>query len=83
MAEKKTDEKFDVNTMSENHISNVPDMPDVPGVKVIIHGNSEYEVTDENGNVVETESNENTISFMINKELHEEKNLTYRINVLR
>ena len=81
--EKKTDVKYDINTMGENHISNVPDMPDVPAVNVIIHGNLKYEVTDENGNIVETETNENTISFMISKELHEEKNLTYRINVLR
>ena len=78
--EKKTDIEYDVNTMSQNHISNVPEMPEVPDVNVIIHGNCEYKVEDEMGSAITTEFKDKTTCFTISKEIHKEKNITFKIS---
>ncbi|MBQ8908592.1 MAG: DUF5110 domain-containing protein [Clostridia bacterium] len=69
--EKKTEEAYDVNTMSENHIANVPDAPAVSGFTVMIHGDyivEGAEATSENGTTV----------LRISKEAHEAGVLSFR-----
>ena len=69
--ERKTDEVYDVNTMSENHIANVPKAPAVSAFTVIIHGDYEVEGVDT--------ANENGFTvFRISKETHEASTLSFR-----
>ena len=69
--EKKTDTIYDVNTMSENHIANIPEAPALSHFTVVIHG--EYEIAD----VCATYLNGCT-RFRITKEEHAKGAVTLR-----
>ena len=69
--EKKTDVLFDVNTMSENHLANIPEAPELSHFTVVIHG--EYTVD----GVAATFENGCT-TFRITKEEHAKGALSFR-----
>ena len=73
---KKTDEKYDIVNMSENHIANVPEMPGVSGFTVTVYG--EYGITDAEGNAVEATVSDGKTHFLIAKEAHEAGLLAFR-----
>ena len=77
---KKCDIDYDIDTMSENHASNVQNMPPVCSFSVVIHG-GEYDVAlaDSDDAKMQCEFNNNNTCFVIEKSLHEEKTVRYTI----
>lgn len=74
---RKTDVEYDVNTMGQNHPANVPQMPDIPAVRVIIHG--EYDVYSHSGEKVSCETENGRTSFLIHKDVHKENTVSYKM----
>lgn len=75
----KSEEKYNISNMSENHSSNVRPLPEVSGFNVAIHTDVAPKSVSLNGKTLETTYEYGILNFKIEKELHEKADL--RINI--